>query len=223
MTDTAAPSAPEVEPLVGGIDPTQVYVAGTGNIYTAPQDTPMPSAPVVLPPSPPWVDRGLADETGVVMQFGKTISPIKAWQVFDPVRLLITDQPKNVKFTLMQSNAGNMILALGGGSVGAQGIYTPPAAGTVALVSLFIAVQDGGVIWAFYAPRTMVSQNVDIPWIKTGEAKIPLQFDIQAAAAGAPAFQFIFPTAFGTQMMAGETDTTRAIKNATKNNHSAAA
>ena len=139
------------------------------------------------------------------------------------VRLIVTEQPKNVKFTLMQANAGNMILALGGGTVGVQGIYTPPAPGTVALVALFIVVSDGGVLWSFYAPRTMVSQNVDIPWTKTGEAKIPLQLDVQAAAAGAPAFQFIFPTAFGTQMMAEETDTTRAIKNATKNNHSAAA
>jgi hypothetical protein len=199
MTDTATKD-PEVNPLVGGQDPTQIYVAGMGYVYSAPQDTPLPTLPLVVPAVAPWVDRGLTTEDGVEFTFGKTVDALKAWQVFDPVRLITTEAPKTVKFTLMQANAGNIILAMGGGSVGAQGLYTPPNPASLTLTALLIVAQDGGSNWSFYCPRAMVNANVVIPWKKSGEAQIPLEFGVQAAAPGAQAYNFIFPTVFGTQL-----------------------
>jgi hypothetical protein len=180
-----------------GQDPTQIYVAGTGNIYTAPKDTAMPIVPLVLPLATPWVDHGFASEDGVEFTFGRTVSDLKAWQSFDTVRLLTTDAPKTLKFTLMQSTASNLILALGGGSVSASGVFTPPDPTILNEVAIFVNANDGANIWAFYAPRCLVSDNVVIPWKKSGEAQLPLVFSIQATPAGTPNYQFVFPTSFG--------------------------
>lgn len=126
--------------------------------------------------------------------FGKTTDALKGWQSFDTLRMLTTEAPKSVKFTLMQSNAENLLLALGGGAVNdTTGIYTPPDASVIDIRALYIEANDGGDVWAFYAPRVMLSDNVVIPWKKSGEAQLPLTFSIQAAT---PAFQFVFPTSW---------------------------
>jgi hypothetical protein len=193
----------------GGINASQIYVAGTGNIYTAPADTPIPAA---SPPASPWVDHGYATEDGVEFTFGKTTDAIKGWQSFDTLRLITTEAPKSVKFSLMQSNASNLILALGGGTVDPvgppPGIYHPPPSSQLQIVALFISANDGGEIWEFWCPRAILSDNVVFPWKKTGEAMYPLTFSIQAAATG-DNFNFVFPTAFGTSMLEADEPATR--------------
>jgi hypothetical protein len=207
MTDTAVKDAPEQQAgtVQVGNDPSQIYVAGTGNIYTAPKDTVMPTVPLTLPLLTPWVDHGFASEDGVEFTFGRTVTDLKAWQSFDTVRLMTTDAPKSVKFTLMQSTASNIILALGGGVVTASGVFTPPDPTILNMTALFLVANDGGSIWGFYCPRALVQDNVVIPWKKSGEAQLPLVFSIQATAAGTPNYQFVFPTSFG-QTMAQELD-----------------
>jgi hypothetical protein len=193
---------PEVQPRAGstqvGQDPTQIFVAGTGNIYTAPQDTAMPVTPLVLPLAAPWVDHGFATEDGVEFTFGRTTSELKGWQSFDVLRLLTTDAPKSFKFTMMQSTAANIMLALGGGAVGTGGVFTPPSPTALNMSAVFINADDGTNIWAFYCPRALISDNVVFPWKKSGEAQLPLVFSIQATPAGTPNYQFVFPATFGT-------------------------
>jgi hypothetical protein len=189
----------EAASLQVGQDPTQLFVAGSGNIYTSPKDTPMPTSPLTLPLATPWVDHGYADENGVEFTFGRTVTDLKAWQSFDTVRLITTDAPKTFKFSMMQSTAANLILALGGGSVAASGgVFTPPDPTVLNMVAVFINGNDGANIWGFYCPRALVSDNVLIPWKKSGEANIPLTFSIQATAPGTPNYNFLFPASFGT-------------------------
>lgn len=179
-----------------GQDPTQLFVAGTGHIWTAPKDTAMPTAA----PASPWVDNGLTTEDGVTLTFGRTTDTIKAWQMFDPARTIVTESLKTVKFTLMQITAANLILSLGGGSVatGPPAIYTPPDPTVVQLNALYLTATDGGNQWAFYCPRGMISDNVELAWKKSGEAQLPLTFEVQATAAGTPPYQMVFPATFGT-------------------------
>jgi hypothetical protein len=201
MTDTAVKDrggTPEQQVSTQvGQDPTQLFVAGTGNVYTAPKDTPMPVTPLVLPLATPWVDHGFTDENGVEYTFGRTTTPLKAWQSFDTIRLITTEQAKTFKFALMQSTAANIILALGGGAVSTAGVYTPPDPTVLQMNAVFINGNDGTNIWAFYCPRALVQDNVVIPWKKTAEATLPLVFSIQATPAGTPNYQFVFPTSFG--------------------------
>ena len=108
--------------------------------------------------------------------------------------MLTTEAPKSVKFALMQANADNLILALGGGDVAATppNIYTPPDPSTLDVRALYITATDGGDTWEFWCPRALLSDNVVIPWKKDAEAQLPLTFSIQAATTG-PAFQFVLP------------------------------
>jgi hypothetical protein len=179
-----------------GQDPTQLFVAGTGHIWTSPKDTPMPSAA----PATPWIDNGLTTEDGVTLTFGKTIDNIKAWQMFDPARTIVTESLKTVKFALMQITAANIILAMGGGTVAATppNIYTPPDPTVVTLNALYLTASDGANQWAFYAPRGMISDNIEFMWKKSAEAQLPLTFSIQATPAGTPPYQMVFPASFGT-------------------------
>jgi hypothetical protein len=173
------------------LDASQIYVAGTGSISTAPADTAMPTD-VTIPPTTPWIEHGYASEDGVEFTFGKTTDELKGWQSFDTLRMLTTEAPKSFKFTLMQSNADNLILAMGGGEVAATThIYTPPDPSVIDIRAMFITANDGGEVWAFWAPRVMLSDDVVMPWNKSGEAELPLTFSIQAAD---PAFQFVFPS-----------------------------
>jgi len=192
--DVAVPFAS----LQVGQDPSQIYVAGNGNIWTAPIDTTLPAAA----PTTPWVNNGFATEDGVLFTFGRTVDQIKGWQSFDPLRMIVTEAPKTVKFTLMQSTAANIILALGGGTVSATGpppnLYSPPAPQALTMNALYINAIDGANTWAFYCPRAMITDNVEVPWKKSGEAQFALTFTIQAAAAGKDTFNFVFPTSFGT-------------------------
>ena len=178
---------------MSGLDASEIYVAGTGNIYSAVQDTAAPTDATTDPPAA-WTDHGYATEDGVAFTFGKSTDTIKGWQSFDTLRTIITEAPKSLKFSLMQSNAENLMLALGGGAVDAEGIYTPPPASELDMRALFITANDGGDVWGFYAPRCMLSDNVEIPWKKSGEAEMPLTFSIQAAEP--VPFKFYFPTSW---------------------------
>jgi hypothetical protein len=200
---TTTKDPPEVTPQVGtpsvpGLQSNQLYVAGTGNIFTAPSDTVIPAS--LTTPATPWIDHGYATEDGVEFTFGKTTDMIKGWQSFDTLRTITTDAPKSLKFTLMQSNAATLILALGGGTVDPvgppPGLYHPPASSFLNQVALFVSANDGGNLWCFWAPRVLLSDNVVFPWKKTGVAEMPLVFAIQAATPDP--FQFVFPTSFGT-------------------------
>ena len=174
------------------LDASQIYVAGTGHIYTGAEDAAMPPAGSAPPAA--WTEHGYTTEDAVEFTFGKTTDALKGWQSFDTLRMLTTEAPKSVKFTLMQSNAENLMLALGGGEVDdSTGIYTPPDPSQIDIRALYISAVDGGDEWTFWAPRVMLSDNVVIPWKKSGEAQLPLTFSIQAAD---PAFQFGFPTSW---------------------------
>ena len=175
---------------MSGLDASEIFVAGTGNICSAAADTAMPTD-VTSPIAAPWIDHGYATEDGVEFTFGKTTDELKGWQSFDTLRLLTTEAPKSLKFTLMQANVDNLLLAMGGGTTDSStGVYTPPDPSVLDIRALYIRANDGGDVWAFWAARVLISDNVVIPWVKSGEAQLPLTFAIQAAE---PAFQFVFP------------------------------
>jgi len=172
---------------MAGQDATELYVAGTGNIYTAQADTALPTTTVPAA----WTDHGFATEDGVEFTFGKTTDELKGWQSFDTLRLITTEAPKSVKFTLMQSSVANLLLALGGGTIDStSGEFMPAGAETLDVRALYITAVDGGDEWAFWAPRVLLSDNVVIPWKKSGAAEMPLTFSIQAAPV---AYKFVFP------------------------------
>jgi hypothetical protein len=183
-----------------GFDASELFVPGTGNVYTAPADTAMPSDAVTVP-DPPWVDHGYTTEDGVKFTFGKTTDALKGWQSFDTLRLIVTEAPKSVGFTLMQANAENLLLELGGGTIDdVTGIYTPPDPSALDLRALFVRGIDGDDTFGFWAPRVLLSDNVEFSWKKTGAAEAPLVFAVQAASPYA--FQMLVPAGWKTGALA---------------------
>jgi hypothetical protein len=161
--------------------------------------------PADLTTEPPagYTDHGYATEDAVEFTFGKTTDELKGWQSFDTLRMITTEAPKSVKFTLMQSNADNLALALGGGTYDeATGLYTPPDPSSIDIRALFIVAHDGTDVWQFWAPRVMLSDAVTLPWKKSGVAEMPLTFAVQAAN---PAFQFVFPDSWAAPIDPGTT------------------
>jgi len=199
---------------MAGLDASELYVAGTGHIYTAPADTAIPTD-VTTPAATPWIDHGYATEDGVEFTFGKTSDQLKGWQSFDPLRTITTDAPKSVKFTLMQSDADNLILALGGGTVdGTSGVFTPPDPTVLDIRALFITADDGGDVWAFWAGRVQLSDNVVMPWKKTGAAELPLMFTVEAASAGNDPYNFVFPAAWSGSLAASSSSSSSSTRKA---------
>jgi hypothetical protein len=178
----------------GGQIPSQLYVPGQGNVYTAVKDTAPPADTTTPPTAGVWFDHGFTTEDGVTFGFARTVDNLKGWQSLDSLRTITTELLKTCKFTLMQSNEPNLKLALGGGTVAAAtGIYTPPDPTVLDVRAIFIVANDGGNKWGWYAPRCILNANVDFQWHKLTATELPLEFSVEAAAPGTPPYQFYFP------------------------------
>src|SRR5690606_3573498 len=94
-------------------DATKVRVALTGTVYVAPEGTAFPTA-ISDAPGEDWVDLGYTTEDGVEFTFGKEITNIMGWQSRDPLRKLVTEEPKSFSMTLRQLESATFLAAFGG-------------------------------------------------------------------------------------------------------------
>jgi hypothetical protein len=171
------------------LDATELFIPGTGHVYSAAEGTAMPTD--VTTPGTGWSEHGYTTEDGVTLTFGISTDDIKGWQSFDPLRTIVTEKPKTVKFDLMQNNAMNLLIALGGGTFDStSGLYTPAPPEYQDIRAILVVAIDGTETIAFYAPRMTLSENVEIPWHKSGAAELPLTFKVMAAD---PTYNLLVP------------------------------
>jgi hypothetical protein len=163
--------------------PTHVTVAGTGTVWVAPEGTAIP-VDLTEPPSP-WLDAGYTSDDGVTITLSRDQEEINAWQATDPVRVLVTAEPKTVAFELLEFDRESIALAFRGGAwTGVDPgpyVYTPPAAGASDVRAMIIDGFDGAYQFRFVYPRVQLQGDVETNLVRTDAVRLPLEFAVLAS------------------------------------------
>jgi len=163
--------------------PTHVTVAGTGTVWVAPEGTSIPSD-LAVPPSP-WIDMGYTSDDGVTVTISRDQEDINAWQATDPVRVLVTAEPKTVEFELLEFDRESIVLAFRGGAwTGSDPgpyVYTPPAAGASDVRAMLIDAFDGSQQFRLVYPRVQLQGDVEFSLVRTDAVRLPLEFAVLAS------------------------------------------
>jgi hypothetical protein len=165
--------------------PTHVTVAGTGTVWIAPEGTAFPVG--LTAPIAPWLDAGYTSEDGVTLTLSRDQEEINAWQSADPVRVLITAEPKTIAFELLEFDRESIALAFRGGTwVDVPGppayyTYTPPAAGALDVRAMCIDGLDGAYKFRFNYPRVQLQGDVETSLVRTDAVRLPLEFAVLAS------------------------------------------
>lgn len=165
------------------LDSTEVrsFASGSnGHVYAAPVGTVEP-ADISEAVSGSWTELGHISDAGPRFSFGKNRTPVQSWQSHpDPVRTLKDAAVTTISYDLLQWNAHNVALAVGGGSwtEDSSGIwtFTPADADHTVEQALIIEGQDGDAEkWRFIFRRTENQAAVDFAWTGTALSPLPIQ------------------------------------------------
>ncbi|HEY3020271.1 MAG TPA: hypothetical protein VGJ32_08765 [Solirubrobacteraceae bacterium] len=165
------------------LEPLHVTVAGTGAVWVAPEGTALPvdlAAPIA-----PWEDVGYVGEDGCSFTFSRDQEEITAWQAAEPVRILITSEPKTIEFELLEFDRASLLLAFRGGSfVGAAApyTYTPPAPGGTDVRAMLIDGVDGASTFRFGFPRVQLQGDLEFALLRTDAVRLSMEFGVLASA-----------------------------------------
>jgi hypothetical protein len=165
------------------LEPQNVVVAGTGAVWVAPEGTALPAN--LTPPIAPWEDVGYVGEDGVSFTFSRDQEEITAWQAADPVRILITTEPKTIEFELLEFDQESLLLAFRGGSVAGAAppyTYTPPDPGATDVRAMLIDGVDGALTFRFGFPRVQLQGDLEFALLRTDAVRLSMEFGVLASA-----------------------------------------
>lgn len=167
--------------------PGELIIAGTGQIYTAPEGTEMPQ---YLSESldAAFVDHGYLTDDGAKFTDAKSTNMVRAWQSFYPVRVHVTERSGMLEFTMMQWNEENLILAYGGGGITepttGEYRFVPPQPEDLSVVCAVLDMTDGDRNFRFGIPRCFVTNDVESTFAKTGPGLLPITLEVLDAGSG---------------------------------------
>jgi hypothetical protein len=168
--------------MVGGLEASEVVVAGVQHIYVAPVGSTVPDE-IDDPLGAEWYDLGYTTEDGIALSFGKDTDTVMSSQTLDPLRMLVTAAPKTITASLRQLNKETLKLALGGGEVtetGSKWKFNPAPASFIDIRMLAIEAEDGDKKYRFIYFRAMVSEAVEFSFVNTAGVVLPLTFSVLA-------------------------------------------
>jgi hypothetical protein len=165
------------------LEALHVTVAGTGAVWVAPEGTALPVD--LADPIAPWEDVGYVGEDGVAFTFSRDQEEITAWQAAEPVRILITNEPKTIEYELLEFDRESLLLAFRGGSfagVAAPYTYTPPDPGASDVRAMLIDGKDGDLTFRFVFPRVQLQGDLEFALLRTDAVRLSMEFGVLAAA-----------------------------------------
>jgi len=181
----------------------EVRVAGAGHVFIAPEGTALPTDLGALDPA--FVDLGYVTTDGVGFTFSRESDDLDSWQA-DKIRVLASREPATIGFSLMQTSADIMVVAMGGGTVSlaSAGVYRyDPPIHTNLTRAMVVEFDDGGKKYRYCIPRIQVEGDVSYTLTRTGALTYPLTFGLLDAS---PSKYFILTdddAAFGAGSLPG--------------------
>jgi hypothetical protein len=227
-------TAPAPMAATGGLDGTQVVVAGFQRLLVAAVGSDFPEG-IGTEPDADWTDLGYTTEDGITFSFGLDTDDLMTSQSLDPVRKLTTARPKTVAGSLRQFNRDTLTLALGGGTWTGDDDegweFHPALSSFIDERAVIVEFADGDKRARFCGRRTMVSEAVEFTLVNTAGVAFPLTFSVLAAepdtffwqtngamlgagGGGGSPFPPADPTLSGVQPQEGEAGDTVALTGA---------
>lgn len=182
------------------LDAKQVRVALNGRIYYDPNTIDeVGDDPTGLAIPATAIDLGYATDDGVTFTLGKEIEEITGWQSMDPLRLLVSAQPKSAAFALRQLSRQTWLSTMGGtvtisvpaseGPPAVPAVYHwEPTKGEIPTGSLYLTAQDGPVDYLFGFRRAQNRAEVEFQLVRTDAINLPNEWSAAATADGREPF-----------------------------------
>ncbi|MBP2323586.1 hypothetical protein JOF56_003971 [Kibdelosporangium banguiense] len=161
-----------------GLNASEIRVAGNGQIFLAPVNTPAP-ANFAAKFEAPWVNLGYTSADGVKFIKKDKLDPVDTWQTVAAIRYVFSDRDFSVKFSLLQVNADTLPFVLGKGTTTtpAANTYEIAAAPRVEEYSLGIEFTDGpDIVHRFVIPRGVVTETDETAITRTSAIKLGVTF-----------------------------------------------
>lgn len=165
-------------------DATKVRVALTGTVYVADEGATVP-ADITVSPNASWLDLGYTTEDGVTFSVEQETEDIPGWQSLEPLRTVVTAEPKAFNFTLRQLERVSFVTAFGGSvaTLGANNYkWTPPAAGSQPVKSYIVEFEDGSLKYRFVYRRTQQQGARELNFVRSNAVNLPLDYKVLAAS-----------------------------------------
>lgn len=170
---------------------TNVRVALTGSVLTAPEGTAFP-ATISEAPDAAFADLGYTTEDGVTFNVERETEDIMGWQAVEPLRTIVTSEPKMASFVLRQLETETWLAAFGGtitepDSTGSPGefLWTPPEPGSLLTQALIIEFEDdkAGVTvnWRFMFHRALRQGSSEAQLVRSDAVNLPIEYGMLAA------------------------------------------
>ncbi len=142
-----------------------------------------------------WIKLG-ATEEGHAFNWQTSFEPVEVAEILDPIKYITTGRTGSLAFALSDFHTQNMKRALNGGTIATTGtttttmsVYTPPAQGAETRCMVGWESQDGTERLIAY--QCINTGQVSITRRKGADnASIPVEFQLEAPAAGQP-FKYI--------------------------------
>ena len=190
-------------------DPTKVRVALTGNVWYEPSLSATIVTDPTEPPTTTAVNLGYTTADGVTFSFSRETVDIDGWQTADPLRILVTNEPRSCSFTLRQTDRGTWLATMGGTVVesvpaagGEPAVYRwEPTVGKLPEGMLFIDFEDvtsAGVtvVYRFGFRRAAQSETVEFNLVRTDAVNLPNNWRALQPATGKAMFMDTNDAAF---------------------------
>jgi hypothetical protein len=164
-------------------DATKVRVALTGSIWVADENTTIPADITVAPPAP-WTDLGYTTEDGVTVSVEQTTEDLNAWQTLEPLRILVTAEPKSFTFTLRQLEKNSFVTAFGGAvvTVGVNNYrWEPPTSGSIPTKAYLVEFNDDTLKYRFVYRRTNQTGARELNFVRSNAVNLPFSARVLAA------------------------------------------
>ncbi|MGW6457807.1 phage tail tube protein [Streptomyces sp. NPDC055078] len=175
-----------------GMNPSEIRVAGTGRILTAPLGTTVP-ADTATAWAPAWRDLGYTTTDGIRFNKKDKIDPVDTWQSVSPARFVYSDRDLTVKFALLQLNEDTLPFFFGGSEVketaAGSKLYRYELAAEPAEDERMLGIEfnDGDAIrYRFIVPRGQVTETEELQLTRTAAVKLGLTFTALAIDNTAP-------------------------------------
>ena len=172
---------------------SEVRVVGDGIVYLGAVGATFPTNISSAVLSTQFVNLGYVSPEGPRFTFGRETKDIEVWQSNDPVRTIVTKEPRSAKFKLMQTNRHSLLLALGGGDITEPSVgnylYEPAEPGQTDEHAVIFEGTDDDYTYRICYRRGQIQGAVDFSWVRDDAVsfEIDMKF-LQPDSAAKPFF-----------------------------------